>query len=156
MTTDLLNAVLPISMENVEKSCTWRDASEEERAEFFKAVVTYSIAVKTVAQEHRDKLTLEDELIACTLLDWESDLLMPAITSFDDEIAVNYDSSISEFSDRLLTECQHPQKWVEKLEKAYEENEDDIKERATDPATGKIELGLVGDFSADYRDYLYE
>lgn len=100
-------------------------------------------------------------MTACVLYDWFFDLVEPGLTTLDYELDTTYQpvdnvtSAIDYFSNRLLDDSSDMANKIKILKRTYKEDEERIKELATDDETGQIDLGLVNDFSAEYRDSLY-
>ena len=67
----------------------------------------------------------------------------------------NKQTSLEVYSNVLLDQAIHAKRWIKILKTTYKYKKAVIKEMATDEDTGKINLDLVNDFSADYRDIFY-
>lgn len=161
-TTDYAQELKDLGQDNnLAESDTWHRATPEQQRKLVNAVVTFSNLIDVNAQEYRAKQTLEGEFVACVLYDWFFDLVEPGLTTLDYELDTTYQpvdnvtSAIDYFSNRLLDDSSDMANKIKILKRTYKEDEERIKELATDDETGQIDLGLVNDFSAEYRDSLY-
>lgn len=156
------STVLPFDVVGLVKSKEWYKATPEQREKFISAGVAFTTMISYYAEKYRTKKTLKGEFIACVLWDFYYDLFDHQLTAdgFDFELATTYqqideNEPIDNFAERLLDEAIHSKKWIKKLKLAFRENREKIEQDAMNEQTGKIDLGLVNDFSVEYRDYLY-
>ena len=153
--------LLPFDMTELAKSKAWHNATPEQREKFISASVTFNTMLTHYADKYRAKKTVKGEFIACVLWDFYYDLFCNPVENglFDFELdtvyqAVDEKAPIDNYSESLLDEALHPKRWIKVLKQAYRENKKDIIEGATDE-NGNVNLDLINDFSAEYRDYLY-
>lgn len=153
--------LLPFDTTELVKSKAWHNATPEQREKFISAGVTFDTVLTHYADKYRAKKTVKGEFIACVLWDFYYDLFCNPVENglFDFELdtvyqAVDEKAPIDNYSESLLDEAFHPKRWIKALKQAYRENKKDIIEGATDE-DGNINLDLINNFSAEYRDYLY-
>lgn len=152
---------IPFDINPVTKSKAWHDATPEVRQKFVSNATTFATMINYYADKYRAKKTLKDEFFACVLWDFYWDILETPCHYFDQELAqwyTNPDSkqtSLEVYSDVLLNQAVHAKRWFKILKTTYKYKKATIKEMATNEDTGKIDLDLVNDFSADYRDIFY-
>lgn len=154
---------IPFDIDAVTKSKAWHDATPEIRQKFVANATTFATMINYYADKYRAKKTLKGEFFACVLWDFYWDILETPCNYLDAELKQYYDT-IDEFDDKtplenysetLLDQAVHAKRWIKILKQNYKEDKVKIKEMATDEDTGKIDLDLVNDFSADYRDIFY-
>lgn len=154
---------IPFDIDEATKSKAWHDATPEVRQKFVSDATTFATMIAYYADKYRAKKTLKGEFIACVLWDFYWDILATPISYLDDELN-RYYNTIDEFdgktplenyAEALLDQAVHAKRWIKILKENYKEDKDKITEMATDEDTGKIDLDLVNDFSAEYRDLFY-
>ena len=149
---------IPFDINPVAKSKAWHNATPEVRQKFVADATTFATIIDYYADKYRAKKTLKGEFFACVLWDFYWDMLE---TPYMLETPCNYldqegkKSALEVYSDALLDQAVHAKRWIKVLKKTYKLDKTKIKEMATDEDTGKIDLDLVNDFSADYRDIFY-
>lgn len=152
---------IPFDIEPVTKSKAWHDATPEVRQKFVSNATTFATMINYYAEKYRAKKTLKGEFFACVLWDFYWDILETSCHYFDQELAQWYadpegkQTSLDVYSNVLLDQAIHSKRWIKILKTTYKYKKATIKEMATDEETGKIDLDLVNDFSADYRDIFY-
>lgn len=152
---------IPFDVEPATKSKAWRDATPEVRQKFVSNDTTFATMINYYADKYRAKKTLKGEFFACVLWDFYWDILETPCHYLDQDLAQWYtdpdskQTSLEVYSDVLLDQAIHSKRWIKILKTTYKYKKATIKEMATDEETGKIDLDLVNDFSADYRDIFY-
>lgn len=154
----MINAnLLPFDTTELVKSKAWHNSTPEQREKFISAGVTFDTVLTHYADKYHAKKTIKGDFINYVLWDFYYDLFNNAVeqgNGFDYELGYYYENNIDNFSERLLEEALHPKRWIKVLKKAYQENKKEIIKGATDE-NGNIDLGLINDFSVEYRGYLY-
>lgn len=152
---------IPFDINPVTKSKAWQDAAPEIRQKFVANATTFSTMINYYADKYRAKKTLKGEFFACVLWDFYWDMLETPCNYLDQDLAQwyadpeNKQTSLEVYSNVLLDQAIHAKRWIKILKTTYKYKKAVIKEMATDEDTGKINLDLVNDFSADYRDIFY-
>ena len=158
----MINAdTIPFDVTDLVKSKAWHSATPAQRRKLISAGVTLTAVIDYYSDKYHAKKTLKGELIACTLEDFYWDLFEePIERGLDDELErwYTYDDTkapIDEFSDRILDEAMHPQRWIKIIKMNYKNDKEKLKKYLTDEKTGKLDLDGVSDISVEYRDCLY-
>lgn len=153
---------IPFDIEPVTKSKAWHDATPEIQQKFVSNATTFATMINYYADKYRAKKTLKGEFFACVLWDFYWDILETPCHYFDQELAQWYanptkskQTALEIYSNALLDQAIHAKRWIKILKTIYKYKKATIKEMATNEDTGKIDLDLVNDFSADYRDIFY-
>lgn len=152
---------IPFDIDPVTKSKAWHDATPKVRQKFVSNAATFATMINYYADKYRAKKTLKGEFFACVLWDFYWDILETPCHYFNQELERWYadpeskQTSLEVYSDVLLDQAIHAKRWIKILKTTYKYKKGTIKEMATNEETGKIDLDLVNDFSADYRDIFY-
>lgn len=153
---------IPFDIEDATKSKAWHDATPEVRQNFVSSATTFATMITYYADKYRAKKTLKGEFIACVLWDFYWDILETPVSYLDDELRQYYNTAdefdgktpLENYSEALLDQAVHAKRWIKILKKNYKADEPQITAMATDD-DGKLNLDLVNDFSAEYRDLFY-